>query len=446
MFSQMAIGIAALTVTAGAVATISLTTDAPLDERLPLPLANSDFLQFDQAQVELGQLLFYDKVLSGNLNISCGTCHHHDFGSSDGLSLGIGEGGAGVGPTRAAMDGAHRIMERIPRNSPALWNLGARDLKTLFHDGRLQMSDAYGNGFDSPVDEYLPDGLNSLLAAQSLFPITSHSEMAGDPGENPVADAVAEMPHLAWPLIEERVQWLPGYLPLFQKAFPHVNTAEDISIVEIGNALAAFIGTEWKNHDSPFDRYLEGDQLAMSVLAVEGMELFYGDAGCASCHSGALLSDQSFHAIGLPEFGPGKTEDHTDPGRFAETGDEDDLFRFRTPMLRNVALTAPYGHNGAYQTLDGIIRHHADPKEALAQWTLRDAALPTAPWIDDNARVTSDAERIEAIKDAIGIDPVQLTDREVKQLVAFLESLTGTTADARPMGPPTTVPSGLSVD
>ena len=93
-----------------------------------------------------------------------------------------------------------------------------------------------------------------------------------------------------------------------------------------------------------------------------------------------------------------------------------------------------------------MIRHHADPKEALAQWTLRDAALPTAPWIDDNARVTSDAERIEAIKDAIGIDPVQLTDREVKQLVAFLESLTGTTADTRPMGPPTTVPSGLSVD
>ena len=83
---------------------------------LPKPLEKSDFHYSDPKKAKLGSLLFYDKILSGNQNISCGTCHHHDFGSSDGLALGIGEGGNGVGPNRDAGIGIHKIKKRVPRN------------------------------------------------------------------------------------------------------------------------------------------------------------------------------------------------------------------------------------------------------------------------------------------------------------------------------------------
>ncbi|NND18929.1 MAG: methylamine utilization protein MauG, partial [Silicimonas sp.] len=95
---------------------------------LPRPLTDEDFLAFDPAQAKIGQLLFYDKILSGNRNIACGTCHHHDLAGGDGLSLGIGEGGAGLGTKRAAESDADRIRKRIPRNAPPLWNLGAREV------------------------------------------------------------------------------------------------------------------------------------------------------------------------------------------------------------------------------------------------------------------------------------------------------------------------------
>ena len=98
-------------------------------------------------------------------------------------------------------------------------------------------------------------------------------------------------------------------------------------------------------------RHLAGDKAALSPQARAGLELFYGDAGCAACHSGPLMSDQGFHALALPAFGPGKTRrfdlQPRDVGRMGESNALEDASRFRTPMLRNVALTAPYGHNGA---------------------------------------------------------------------------------------------------
>src|SRR6056297_687507 len=140
---------------------------------LPPPLDEADFQAFDEKRAALGQLLFYDKILSGNRNIACGTCHNHDFAGGDGLSLGIGEGGEGLGPERTPGSGPDRIIKRIPRNAPALWNLGHRSVRLLFHDGRLSVSDLYGNGFDSPAEEWLPTGLDSLLAAKALLPLTS---------------------------------------------------------------------------------------------------------------------------------------------------------------------------------------------------------------------------------------------------------------------------------
>jgi cytochrome c peroxidase len=127
-------------------------------QHLPKPLAEADFHDFDPKLAEIGRLLFYDPVLSGNRNISCGTCHHHELASGDGLALGVGEGGAGIGPKRTTGQGADLIEKRVPRNAPALFNLGARDISVLFHDGRLSVDDIFGNGFNSPAEEYLPQG------------------------------------------------------------------------------------------------------------------------------------------------------------------------------------------------------------------------------------------------------------------------------------------------
>jgi len=199
---------------------------------LPEQLSASDFPVQNEAQVKLGQLLFYDKILSGNKNISCGTCHHPKHFGGDGLSLGIGEGGSGLGPERTAGVGNTRIKRRIPRNAPSLWNLGANDTTVIFHDGRLTRSDDYGTGFNSPAQERMPDGLSGLLAAQALFPLASRFEMAGDPEENSVARAAFDRIDHVWPIINKRVQAITGYTPLFIEAFEHVNSTADISIVD----------------------------------------------------------------------------------------------------------------------------------------------------------------------------------------------------------------------
>lgn len=418
---------------------------------LPRPLTDADFLEVDPAEARIGQLLFYDKILSGNRNISCGTCHHHDLAGGDGLSLGIGEGGEGLGLDRVAESDHDRIRKRIPRNAPGLWNLGAREIDVLFHDGRLEISDLYGNGFNSPAEEWLPQGLNSILAAQALFPLTARFEMSGDPEENEVSGAVNDRIDNAWPILEKRVRIIPEYGKMFVDAYDHIARPEEVTIVDIGNALGAFIALEWRNHDSPFDAYLLGDGNALSPSAKRGMTLFYGEANCASCHSGPLMSDQKFHALALPAFGPGKTRrfdpQPRDVGRMAESDLLEDAYRFRTPMLRNVALTAPYGHNGAYATLEGIVRHHLDPLAALDRWTQDMVTLPKADWLQPvDFVVQADRREMQRQRQFVDITPVDLTDVQVSEIVSFLESLTGVSAKKRPLGRPESVPSGLSVD
>ncbi|WP_209008353.1 cytochrome-c peroxidase [Roseibium polysiphoniae] len=418
---------------------------------LPPPLSQKDFLPFDQDQAAVGQLLFYDKILSGNRNISCSTCHHPEFGTSDGLSLGIGEGGVGLGPARHAGTGGSRIRKRIPRNAPALWNLGARDIQVLFHDGRLSAENSYGNGFNSPAEEWLPDGLGSPLAVQALFPLVAQFEMAGNPKENEIAGAVHDRIDAAWPILAKRVRTIPEYGALFVRAFDHIDKPEQVTIVEIANALAAFMALEWQSFDSPFDRFLAGETDALDPVAQQGMSLFYGEAGCSTCHSGNLFSDQKFHALALPPFGPGRTRrfDPTarDVGLMGESDRLEDAYRFRTPMLRNVAITQPYGHNGAYATLEGIIRHHADPVASFAAWKPEDAKLPPAPWLAATDFVIwQDKRELARQKRHLDIQPTELSDRDISELVAFLNALTGSSLDNPPFGVPESVPSELPLD
>lgn len=417
---------------------------------LPPPLTPDQFHPSDPQKARIGRLLFYDKILSGNRNISCGTCHHHDLGSTDGLSLGIGEGGEGLGPKRTAGVGESRIRKRIPRNAPALWNIGHKSITNIFHDGRLSISDIYGNGFNSPAEEWLPKGLDNITAAQALFPLTAQFEMAGNPKENQIAGAVHDRIDAAWPIIAKRVRSIPEYATLFEEAFDEIKTPQDLTIVQIGNALGAFINSEWQSNDSPFDAYLTKN-IALPENAARGMTLFYGDANCAVCHTGALFTDQKFHALGLPAFGPGRTRRFDpmprDVGRMGESDALEDAYRFRTPSLRNVALTAPYGHNGAFQTLKGMIKHHENPRASKAAY-LRDMAnLPTVEWLAAiDFTIQSDTREMQRQNAALDIAPLTLTEQEVSDIEAFLHSLTGVSGNTRPLGRPNKVPSGLLVD
>ncbi|MEM9394285.1 MAG: cytochrome c peroxidase [Pseudomonadota bacterium] len=418
----------------------------------PERLGPEDFHAFDEKQAKIGQLLFYDKILSGNRNISCGTCHHHDHHGTDALSLGLGEGGQGVGPQRTAGTGDDRIRKRIPRNAPALWNLGHSDIRVLFHDGRLEISDLYGNGFNSPAQEWLPSGFAHILAAQAVLPLVAQFEMAGNPKENEIAGAVHDRIDAAWPILAKRVRTIPAYGAMFVEAFDNVDRPEQVSIVDIANALAAFIGREWQSYDAPFDAWLAGDASALTKQQERGRELFFGPAGCSKCHSGPLFTDQGFHALALPAFGPGRTRQWDpmprDVGRVGESNQLEDMYRFRTPSLRNVSLTGPYGHNGAYRTLEGMLRHHLDPVSAREDWTPAMAVLPDVPWLSEIDFVIQ-SDRLEMARQAgkFDIQPVALSDPEIADLLSFLHALTGETAQSpRPLGRPDNVPSGLPVD
>lgn len=414
------------------------------------PVSLDDFLTVDPAQARLGQLLFYDPILSGNRNISCGTCHHHSLASGDGLSLGIGEGGRGLGPKRTPGEGRDKIRKRVPRNAPALWNLGHKSVRVMFHDGRLEVSEQFGNGFDSPAEEWLPQGLDNILAAQALFPLTAQFEMAGNVGENDVTGAVHDRIDLGWPIIAKRVRTIPDYGKMFIAAFPHIDDPAQVTIVDIGNALGAFMASEWISIDSPYDAWLR-DGTPLGAQAEHGRQLFFGTAGCHECHSGPLFTDQAFHALGLPAFGPGRTRRFDpmprDVGRMGETDLLEDAYRFRTPSLRNVALTAPYGHNGAFATLEGIVRHHLDPVSSGAAWQGAEAALPDVPWLAEaDFLIRQDSREMARQARALDIAPIPLSDAEIGDLVAFLQALTGQSVYDRPLGRPERVPSGLPVD
>lgn len=418
---------------------------------LPAPFEDTDFPAADAGEVRLGQLLFYDPVLSGNRNISCATCHHPAFATGDGLSLGIGEGGVGLGPDRhAAAD--DRPEQRIPRNATPLFNLGARQVQVLFHDGRIEADDSQPNGFRTPLFTEMVTGFANLLSAQTMFPVLSPDEMAGHYQENDVSRLVRQGrltgPEGAWAAIAGRVADIPAYATMFSAVYPDIAAGRSIAFTHISNAIAAFVAFEWRADDSRFDGVLRGEE-AFSRMESDGMALFYGKAGCADCHFGTLMSDQSYHAMGVPQVGPGKAErfeDHQrDEGRFRVTGHKEDLYAFRTPPLRNVAQTGPWGHDGAYVDLTAFVAGHLAPSKAIDIY-VRDAALPELSDIRPDWTVLDDAEQRQAIAAAADQRAVSLSDAELADLVAFLRTLDAPTSLEGRLGVPAHVPSGLAVD
>lgn len=432
---------------------VSLFTLAASPVMAVLPEAVSDADYHPAAspeKVALGKALFFDKILSGNKNISCATCHHPMAGTGDGLALPIGEGARGLGVTRDTGTGADAVHERVPRNAPFVFNLGAKEFTVMFHDGRAAVNPYAPSGFSSPAGDALPLGLDSPLAVQAMFPVTSGTEMAGQKGENEIADQSGVTG--IWAELANRLRAIPEYVDMFMAAYPNdVTGAADVTYAKAANAIAAFEATAWRTDNSRFDHFLRGDKDALSANEKKGMKLFYGKAGCSACHTGSFQTDQSFHSVGMPQIGPGKgdnsagyTDGHEDFGRERVTGDVNDRFKFRTPTLRNVALTAPYGHAGAFDTLDAVVRHYVDPQTSLENYDQSQARLPSAANLDvKDFVVMNDPIRVAEIAASIEVGYLDMTDAQIDLLIGFLHTLTDNASVDMRADVPMSVPSGL---
>lgn len=410
----------------------------------PLPIANAQFAAPAPAEIALGQLLFYDPILSGNKSVACATCHHPRFGTSDGVSLGLGDGGIGLGPERR-VDPENMPPNRVGRNAPALFNLGAAAFTSLFHDGRLEADPSLSSGIRTPMGAEMVEGFASPLAAQAMFPVLSADEMAGHYGENDVSRAVSQglitSEGGAWEIIAARVEAIPAYRAQFDAI---IGPDMPIRFTDIANMIDAFTVFEWRADNSPFDQFLR-NQTPLPEAAMRGANLFYGKADCASCHSGQFQTDHRFHAIAMPQIGPGKAAEfenhHRDVGRMRVTGSAPDAYRFRTPSLRNITLTAPYGHSGAYASLEAVVRHHLDPVQALMSYDISQARMPVLEGSPDEW-VLARPEEMRAIAAANELAPTILSDAEINDILAFLAALEDPVIR---LGVPEAVPSGLPV-
>ncbi len=243
-------------------------------------------------QVALGKALFEDTRLSGDGARACTSCHNPALAFTDGL------------PKALARDGTV-----LARNAPSLVNAGWG--KSYFWDGRA-----------------------SSLEEQARVPMTAENEMAG-----------------TFPEIIARLSADNDMVARFSAAFP-----ENPSISE-GSILAAIAGYERTivAPETRFDRWVAGDDGALSAEEEAGFGLFVGRAGCVSCHGGWRFTDDLFHDIGLPG---------RDPGRGAVPGGNQGIAQFKTPTLRELLKTAPYMHDGSKATLRDVVDHYGGGLEA----------------------------------------------------------------------------------
>lgn len=403
------------------------------------PDAGFDPAQQEIARRELGRLLFFDKILSGDRTMSCASCHVVFLQATEPLPISLGHGAIGVGPTRSDPGGTMVLG----RNTPDIFLRTHPNFPSFFWDGRL---------------EFRPDGLripeNAIILAsaaetQALMPLVTAEEMLGTPDDpfNDVARIFADFGlNAALEVYAARLQTTPGYPQLFAQAFPETRTG-GIHANVIATALVAFERALWERFDTPADLGLGAEQLGLDpVLVTEGSRLFHGDANCTACHDSAFFSDFRFYNLGVPQFGPGKDPaTGLDLGRGRITGDADDDFAFRTPPLRNVALTAPYMHNGAYATLEEVVRHHLDREGSLRSYDPSGLPPELAATMHDS---DDELARIAATISTRGRPLRTISDDEILALVEFLKSLTSLEEDSLvpESGVPLAVPSGLPVD
>jgi len=306
----------------------------------PVPADNP----ITKEKVELGKSLYFDPRLSVDGTVSCNSCHNVMSDGGDGRPVGVGVRG-----------------QRGGRGSPTVWNSAYHTVQ--FWDGRA-----------------------ASLEAQAKGPLT-----------NPI-----EMGMASHDEVMKRVNLIPGYVQMFKKAFP--KDKEPVTIDNLAKAIATYERTLITT-DSPFDRYMRGNKKALTPQQIKGMKLV-DEIGCTSCHTGVNLNGDGLkmgegNYQPFPQI-PGSKYDKmyditADLGRYEVTKDPEDKNKWRVPTWRNVALTAPYFHNGKVKTLDEAVRVMA--------------------------------------KTQLDMD---LTDTQVADIVAFLNSLTGVfPKQTMPMLPPT---------
>jgi cytochrome c peroxidase len=313
-----------------------------------------------EIKVELGRRLFYDRRLSVNDTMSCATCHIQALAFTDGKQHATGATGA-----------PH------PRGSMSLVNSA--------YASRLTWANP----------------LLARLEDQALIPLL---------GDDPIEMGMAGRERV----ITDLLRTDPRYAAGLPKAFPR--DQDPFSVLNAVRAIAAFVRTII-SYDSPYDRYLAGDESALQPAAKRGLELFFSERlECFHCHGGFNFTDSTTHAnatverVGFHNTGlynidgngaypPGNT------GLFDMTGQRRDMGRFKAPTLRNIAVTAPYMHDGSVATLDDVISHYARGGRLIAE----------GPFAGDGRRNPFKSEFVRGF---------ELTDAERADLIAFLESLT----------------------
>jgi cytochrome c peroxidase len=385
--------------------------------------------------VRLGQVLAFDKELSGNRDISCMTCHLPAFGTGDGRSLSIGQGATGLGPARV-----HPAGLFIPRNAPSLFNLHA--IQPFFWDGRVVV-DASGH-FLTPARQRVNPRITrpfefGALSALPLFPVLSREEMRAD-GGNDLARVSDKQTQQVWRLLMVRLGRIQEYRRMFEAAYPGT-VFEDMTFGHASNAIAGFLIDRFAFNDSPWDRFLAGDDLAMSEVQLRGARNFLS-ARCSICHNGPALTDNAFHNVAVAQFGPGKGDGpslHDDFGRMRETGNPAERYAFRTPPLRNVELTGPYGHDGAFFSLREFVAHYSESDLKLRAFDgseLEPALRGT---------LLANVEQILATRDPL-LEGVFFPDEVIDEVTEFMKALTDPAARDLSGVVPARVPSGLPVD
>ncbi len=402
----------------------------------------------DPALVRLGQALMFDKILSGNRDISCATCHDPAAHLTDGLSLAIGTGALAAGGARTLGPG----RRFAPRSAPTLLNQGLRAYE-VFWDGRVS---GFGAGpFETPAGAALPGGLPNIVAAQAMFPVLNRQEMRGDSGDLDRFGNINELARFSddqlvetWNAVMVRLLAIPEYVTMFAAAYPGM-APQALGFRHAAAAIAAFEMQAFTRTGSPFDRFLDRDDAALSPAEKRGAVLFFGEARCSQCHNGPLLGGQSFANVGVPQLGPGTgaaapldlgragvpTQPNQPPNDFYR-------FAFRVPPLRNVELTAPYFHDGAYPTLDAVVHHYNDVPAAIQGFDVNQVDPAIRGTYHGSAATLAD---LTQHLDPRVSTPIRLTEAQLKDVVAFLKSLTDPAA--RDLGSlvPASVPSGLPI-
>jgi cytochrome c peroxidase len=333
-----------------------------LPSGFPLPRIPEDN-PMSATKVELGRYLFYDPRLSGNGSMSCSSCHLQELAFSDGKATAHGS-----------------TDELLTRNSQALINVAYNATMT------------WANPVLTEVEQ------------QVLIPLF---------GEFPVEMGISGHEET----VLARFQEDAGYQELFAAAFP--DQADPITYHNIVQALASFVRSLISG-DSPYDHYLAGDDTALSAQAKAGMELFFSERfECHHCHVGFNFTTSTVHekttfsaAVfqnnGLYNLDRQGAYPRGNRGLYEITAKAEDMGRFRPPTLRNIALTAPYMHDGSIATLEEVVRHYAAGGRLIPEGEL-----------------AGDGRR-NPLKSGL-VPGFTITDQEVADLVMFLESLTDET-------------------